>query len=303
MKRRDIILSAAALAALPLSASAAQRSRNPDSPGAAPPDDGPPKPEADAANDSGFRLTGSQAQGGLVIGDAGSGAEVWIDGQPVRVADGRFCFGFAHDATKPVAIRIRYGGRMEETHNVVPKKRNFPVQRINGLPEPYVSPPKELLEQIAIDAKAVAEARSHDSDETWFLEKFDWPANGPITGIYGSSRILNGQPREAHYGLDIAAKEGSPVLAPMPGIVMLADHLYLSGNTMIIDHGHGVSTSYLHMSRMDAKVGDRLKRKQPIGLVGQTGRATGPHLCWRLNWFQTRLDVGLVVSARPGDKA
>jgi hypothetical protein len=251
----------------------------------------------------GLRFTGNAVQGGLVIGRVGPGDEVSIDGKPVRVADGTFCFGFGYDAVKPAVVRVVYPKKYEETRGVLPKKRNFRIQKINGLPEKYVSPPKDILERIARDARVVAQARAQDRAEAWFTQKFDWPAEGPISSVYGSQRILNGEPREPHYGVDIAAPEGTPIQAPIPGVVTLAQELYLSGNTMIIDHGHGISTSYLHMSRQDVKVGDSLKRGQQIGLVGKTGRVTGPHLCWRMNWFQTRLDVALVVPPRKGDRA
>jgi murein DD-endopeptidase MepM/ murein hydrolase activator NlpD len=248
-------------------------------------------------------VPGNAVQGALVIGDVGPGAEVWVDGRAVRVQNGKFCFGFGRDAAQPAQVRVRYADGHEITRAVTPEKRNFVIQRIDGLPEQYVSPPPAVLERIKRDAYAVGEARARDTDAIWFADKFIWPTDGPISSIYGSQRILNGEPREPHYGVDIAAPEGSPIRAPVGGIVSLAQDLYLSGNTMVIDHGHGVSTSYLHMSRIDVKVGDRLGQGDQIGLVGQTGRATGPHLCWRLNWFQTRLDVALVSPPRKGDRA
>jgi hypothetical protein len=255
------------------------------------------------AQGSNVSVASDAPQGGLIIGDVGPGAEVSIDGKPVRVQGGRFCFGFGRDAAKPAEVHVRFDGGREITRMVAPQKRNFVIQRIDGLPEQYVSPPPEILERIKRDAYAVGEARTRDTDEMWFADKFIWPADGPISSIYGSQRILNGQPREPHYGVDVAAPEGSPIVAPVDGIVSLAEELYLSGNTMLIDHGHGVSTSYLHMSRMHVKVGDRLKQGDKIGLVGKTGRVTGPHLCWRLNWFQTRLDVALLSPPRKGDRA
>jgi hypothetical protein len=250
-----------------------------------------------------IEVASKAVQGALVIGEVGPGAEVWVDGRAVRVQNGKFCFGFGRDAAQPAQVRVRYADGHELTRAVTPEKRNFIIQRIDGLPEQYVSPPPEVLERIKRDAYAVGEARARDTDAMWFAGKFTWPADGRISSIYGSQRILNGEPREPHYGVDIAAPEGSPILAPVGGIVSLAEDLYLSGNTMVIDHGHGVSTSYLHMSRIDAKVGDRVSQGDRIGLVGQTGRATGPHLCWRLNWFQTRLDVALVSPPRRGDRA
>lgn len=248
-------------------------------------------------------LAGSALQGGFMIGRAGAGAQAFVDETPLRLTEGVFCFGFGAFDEKPVAVRVVYADGKAESLSVAPGKRNFPVQGIDGLPDQYVNPDPQELARIARDAKTVTEARATDSGHLWFAEDFDWPADGPITGIYGSHRVLNGEPREAHYGVDIAAPAGTPIRAPIPGIVTLAEYLYLSGNTMILDHGHGVSTSYLHMSRMDAKVGDALERGQPLGLIGQTGRATGPHLCWRMNWFQTRLDVALVAPFRPNDRA
>jgi murein DD-endopeptidase MepM/ murein hydrolase activator NlpD len=255
------------------------------------------------AQGSGIMVAGDAVQGALVIGEVGEGAQVTVDGKAVRVQDGRFCFGFGRDAAKPAEVVVRYGDGREVTRMVSPQKRNFVIQRINGLPEQYVSPPPEILERIKRDAYAVGEARAADTDHMWFADKFIWPADGPISSIYGSQRILNGEPREPHYGVDVAAPEGSPIVAPVAGIVTLAQELYLSGNTMLLDHGHGVSTSYLHMSRMDVKVGDSVDQGQRIGLVGRTGRVTGPHLCWRCNWFQTRLDVALLSPPRKGDRA
>jgi murein DD-endopeptidase MepM/ murein hydrolase activator NlpD len=150
----------------------------------------------------------------------------------------------------------------------------------------------------------VGEARSHDTGEIWFSEKFDWPANGPISGVFGSQRILNGEPKAPHYGVDIAAGEGAPVRAPADGVVRLAEpDFYLTGGTVVLDHGHGVSTTYLHMSRVDAKAGDHLKRGDLFGAVGHKGRATGPHMHWAMNWFQVRLDPSLVASSPAPTKA
>jgi murein DD-endopeptidase MepM/ murein hydrolase activator NlpD len=278
--RRDFVLAGFALAALP----SAARSQA-------------------AAQAAPVAVPGAAVQGALVIGEVGPGAEVFVDGRPVRVQSGKFCFGFGRDAVKPAELRVRFADGREIARAVSPQKRNFVIQRIDGLPEQYVSPPPDVLERIKRDAYAVGEARARDTDATWFADKFIWPTDGPISSIYGSQRILNGEPREAHYGVDIAAPEGAPIRAPVGGIVALAQDLYLSGNTMVIDHGHGVSTSYLHMSRIDVKPGDRLNQGDQIGLVGKTGRATGPHLCWRLNWFQTRLDVALLSPPRKGDRA
>jgi murein DD-endopeptidase MepM/ murein hydrolase activator NlpD len=153
-----------------------------------------------------------------------------------------------------------------------------------------------VMKRIERDNHLIGVARARDTDEDWFAEDFGWPVKGPLTGFYGSQRILNGVPKRPHYGLDIAAGEGTAIHAPLGAIVSMAEKdMYFTGGTVILDHGRGVSTSYLHMSRLDVKVGDRLAKGDPIGAIGHTGRATGPHLCWRLNWFAERLDPALVV--------
>ena len=261
----------------------------------------PPVSLVFAAERNAIWLTGNMVQGGLVMGRAGPGGRAWVDGSPVRVNDGLFCFGFGRDDTRPVEVRVAYSDGTGESKTVTPQRRQFDIQRVDGLPQQFVTPPPEVQARIARDAEAVYLARMEDSGETWFAEKFDWPCTGPITSVFGSQRILNGTPSDPHYGVDIAAPAGTPIHAPVNGFMRLAEDLYLSGNTMVIDHGHGVSTSYLHMSRIDVNAGDRVRRGQQLGLVGATGRATGPHLCWRMNWFQTRLDVALVAPP-PDDK-
>jgi hypothetical protein len=253
---------------------------------------------ASGAESNAVSFSGFAAQGGLVVGRVSPGSKVWVDGAPVRADGGLFCFGFNYDETAAASVRIVYPDGSAETRMVSPDMREFDVQRIDGLPQQYVSPPPEVQERISRDARAVVEARMHDIDETWFAEEFIWPVDGIITGRFGNRRILNGEPRAPHYGIDLAVPEGTPIKAPVDGIVRLAEDLFLSGNTMVIDHGHGVSTSYLHMSRMDVGVGETVRRGEEIALVGATGRATGPHLCWRMNWFQKRLDVALKAPER-----
>jgi len=251
-----------------------------------------------AAEGANLSITGSPVQGGLAMGRVPVGSRVTVAGNPVRADGGMFCFGFNYDETDPVAIQAVFPDGTSESRMVTPATREFDVQRIDGLPEQYVSPPQEVQERIARDARAVGQARTFDTPETWFADAFLWPVDGIITGNFGNQRILNGEPRAPHYGVDIAVPQVTPILAPADGIVRLAEDLYLSGNTIVIDHGYGVSTSYLHMSRMDVAVGDRVTRGAPFALVGATGRATGPHLCWRMNWFQKRLDVALKAPER-----
>jgi murein DD-endopeptidase MepM/ murein hydrolase activator NlpD len=165
-----------------------------------------------------------------------------------------------------------------------------------------VTPPKEVLDRIRNDAAQVRAARATDRAVADFRSGFVWPATGIITGVYGSQRILNGKPRQPHYGIDIAAATGTPVVAPADGVITLAatDHYY-TGGTVILDHGHGLSSTFIHLDRVDVAVGDRLEQGQPIGTVGASGRATGPHLDWRINWFDRRLDPAYLVPPMPAN--
>ncbi|MGB3621854.1 MAG: M23 family metallopeptidase, partial [Ketobacter sp.] len=168
--------------------------------------------------------------------------------------------------------------------------------RIEGVPARTVNPDTSSLPRIREEGSQVSRARYTDSNLRGYLQGFIWPVKGPVTGVYGSQRVFNGEPRRPHFGVDIAAAEGTEIRAPADGVVTLAHpDMFFSGATMVIDHGRGISTSYLHMSKMLVKDGDSVKQGQTIGLVGATGRATGPHLCWRLNWYQTKLDPQLVV--------
>lgn len=248
-------------------------------------------------------LRGQFVQGTLIRGKTEPGAHVSIDGRKLNLsANGDFAFGFAYDHTAAAELKIALGGRTE-IKSLALAKRDYKVQRIDGLPEKFVDPPASVMARIERDNRLIGAARARDTDEAWFADDFAWPVQGPQTGVYGSQRILNGVPKRPHFGVDIAAGEGKTIRAPVGAVVSMAENdLYFTGGTVILDHGRGVSTSYLHMSRLDVKVGDRLAKGDPIGAVGKTGRATGPHLCWRLNWFQERLDASLVVPDMPRQK-
>jgi murein DD-endopeptidase MepM/ murein hydrolase activator NlpD len=242
-------------------------------------------------------LRGNFTQGALIRGRAAPGSKVSIDGKRLGLSSsGDFAFGFAYDRTASATLRITTPDGETETKTFEIAKRDYKIQRINGLPEGMVEPPASVLKRIARDNRLIGAARARDTDEDWFAEDFAWPVKGPVTGVFGSQRILNGVPKRPHFGTDIAAGEGVAIRAPAGAVVAMAEKdMYFTGGTMILDHGRGISTSYLHMSRLDAKVGDRVEKGDTIGAVGHTGRATGPHLCWRLNWFQERLDPALVV--------
>lgn len=248
-------------------------------------------PIAARADTSRIALTGSLEQGSLVVGTARGGV-VTVNGINVNVAaDGLFAFGFNYDQTKAASITAKFRDGTAETRDVAPIVRKYDIQKINGLPEKYVSPPPEVLERIKRENALVAEARKRDTAATAFAQPFDWPAKGIISGTFGSQRIDNGTPMAPHFGVDIAAPANAPIHAPADGIVSLAEpDFYLTGGTTMLDHGHGISTVYIHQNELKVKVGDPVKRGDLIGLVGMKGRATGPHLHWGMNWFQMRLD-------------
>jgi murein DD-endopeptidase MepM/ murein hydrolase activator NlpD len=236
-------------------------------------------------------LSGTMEQGSLVVGHAEPGARLAIDGTDLRVSpNGLFAFGFEFDRAKPVDLVARYADGGSETRTLLAVVRRYDIQRINGLPEAFVTPPPEIQERIAREHAVVAEARKRDTEGTAFSDPLDWPTAGIVSGVFGSQRILNGEPKAPHFGVDIAGPEGTPIHAPADATVSISDEYYLEGGFTLLDHGHGVSTCYFHQSKRLASVGERVARGQLIGLTGKTGRATGPHLHWGMNWFQVRLD-------------
>ena len=249
-------------------------------------------------------LTGAVKQGGLVLGKAEPGATVTFEGKPIRVStDGSFAFGFPYNQKTASNLVAHFADGSEERRPITPQRRDYEIQRLTGLPEAQVSPPPDILERIIRESARFREARARDTDASWFAEGFDWPAMGIISSLYGSQRILNGEPRAPHLAVDIAAPTGTPIHAPADGIVSLIDDQYLNGLFTIIDHGHGVSTNYVHQSRQLVKLGDKVTRGQVIGEVGQTGRATGPNLHWGMTWFQIALDPSLATLTPKPDKA
>jgi murein DD-endopeptidase MepM/ murein hydrolase activator NlpD len=244
------------------------------------------------ADASKISLSGAMEQGSLVVGKVDSGARIAIDANPLRVSpQGLFAFGFDFNQTKPTAIVARFADGTTETKSVTPTLRNYEIQRINGLPEKFVTPPADVIARIKREGAMIAEARMRDTGETWFADGLDWPAPGIISGVFGSQRILNGEPKAPHFGVDVANAAGTPIHAPADAIVSLAQKdFYLDGGITILDHGHGVSTCYIHQSKILVKRDQRVSRGEPIGAIGMTGRATGPHLHWAMNWFQVKLD-------------
>lgn len=243
------------------------------------------------AEPSRLTFTGTLEQGSLVVGRTEPGARILVDGTAIDLSpQGLFAFGFSYDQTKPALIEAHYGDGAGETRDVTPVRRQYEVQKINGLPEEFVTPPPDALERIKRENHLIVEARMRDTDGSDFASGLDWPVPGIVSGIFGSQRILDGKPMAPHLGVDIAAPAGTPIHAPADGMISIADDYYLDGGFTLIDHGHGVSTCYLHQSKRLVAAGDKVQRGQLIGLVGQTGRATGPHVHWGFNWFQVKLD-------------
>ena len=241
---------------------------------------------------------GKFIQGHFIIGKTDPGTKVKIDKKQVKVSkDGYFAFGLNRDRKYDVVITIEKDGVKEKITKRV-QKRKYNIQKIDGLEEKKVTPPEEVYERIKKENKLIAEARAVDSDLDFFKDKFIIPVDDSIiTGVYGSQRILNGKPKWPHYGLDFAQKEGTPVKAMLDGTVTLAEpDLYYTGGTLIFDHGHGISTLYMHMQKILVEKEQKIKQGEIIGTIGSTGRATGAHLDIRLNWFDIRLDPATALN-------
>jgi hypothetical protein len=243
----------------------------------------------------------SLPQGALMLAQAPPGSKVTLAGKPLHVAaDGHYVFGVGRNAGPAVMLEITGPDGTVTRRQITIAKRDWQIDRVDGVPEATVSPSPEDLARIKSDAQRVAAARKTDSEETGWLEHFLWPVTGRISGIYGSQRILNGRPFAPHLGLDIAAPAGTPIRVPADGVVTLADpDQFLTGGTVLIDHGHGVNSVYAHLQAIDVKVGQHLKQGDVIGGLGMTGRATGPNLHWGVSWFTTGLDPALLVPPMP----
>lgn len=243
-------------------------------------------------------LEGDFTQGGLVFGQTAPGASIRLDGEDIMVSDdGRFVIGFGRDAPSSSLLLARLPGGAVERVSLKIADREFPVQRIDGLDQSKVSGfTEEQLAKIAADSEKKKAARQVTQPVADWASGFDWPARGPISGVFGSQRILNGEPKRPHSGLDIAAAEGTPVRAPADGIVRLAEpDMYFEGGLILLDHGQWLESAFLHLSRLDVAPGQRVRKGEVIGAVGATGRATGPHLHWSVKWMGRLVDPQLLT--------
>ena len=247
-------------------------------------------------------LDGFLVQGGMVWGRTRPGTRMTLDGTPVKVgADGHFVFGFGRDAGPEARLALTYPDGRQTVRRLGVASRRFDIERIDGLPPKTVTPPPEWRERRKRETGRVISARAPVTDATDWADGFILPAEGRFSGFYGSQRILNGKPRSPHYGIDIANSTGTPIVAPAGGIVRLAaPDFLLEGGIVIIDHGFGVTSTLFHMNTVDVAEGDRVAKGERIGTIGATGRASGPHVDWRINWGRVRLDPGLFFSAGTG---
>ncbi len=245
-----------------------------------------------------LELSGQAIQGGLIVGRADASARVALDGRTIRVApDGRFLIGFGRDHGPRARLTVTGAdGRATERILAVAQRR-YDIQRIDGLPPALVTPDPETLRRIEDDRAQIRAARAAETPELLFGLRFVRPAEGPVSGVFGSQRVLNGEPRAPHLGLDIAAPEGAPVRAAAAGRVALVhEDMVLTGKTLLLDHGHGLTTIYIHLAEISVRAGDTVAQGAPIGRVGKTGRTTAAHLHWGVNLFDVALDPALLAA-------
>jgi len=261
-------------------------------------------PAAAADPASAIRLDDQVMPGGMLIGSVPPSSTVRIDGRVVRVSDqGQFVFGTGRNAEGAVTVVISPPEGGEITRTVTINKRDYDIQRIDGLPSRKVEPNKDDQAKIEADWIALNQAKGTDSANLAFADKAVWPVIGPVSGVFGSQRILNGKPKSPHRGVDVAAPEGTPVGAMLAGVVTVAaNDMYYTGGTVMVDHGHGIQSLYAHLSSVDVDTGQTLAKGEQLGRIGTTGRSTGPHLHLSLYWFETALDPALVLGPMPKPK-
>ncbi len=242
-------------------------------------------------------LAGELLQGSLIRGKVLPGSTVLFNQQQLSItAQGQFVFGIGRDASLQHQLTVIDPAGSEQNIPLQFKARQYDIQRITGVAQKYVTPPAEVTERIQSDNRKVRAVRNTLSNNTAIFAEPLRPAQGRISGVYGSQRVFNGEPRNPHYGMDIAAPVGAPVLAPWNGEVLLAEDLYYSGLTLIIDHGMGVTSTLMHLNSIEVQVGQQIRQGDKVAEVGASGRVTGPHLDWRINWLQERLDPQLLLA-------
>ena len=243
-----------------------------------------------------YELDGSFSQGGLVIGQAAPGTQVKLNGEDVNVAaNGAFVIGFARDAKPSATLSVTENGKPQTQHLSI-KQIEYKIQRIDGLPTRKVTPNPRDVARIKKDNAGIWKVRGSMNPETRFLSGFIWPVKGPISGVFGSQRILNGKPKSPHNGVDVAAPIGTAIVAPADGVVALVHQdMFYTGKTVMLDHGLGLTTVYAHMDDVSVFEGQVLSQGDMLGTIGKTGRTTGPHLHWGMTWKSTHVDPSLAT--------
>lgn len=246
-------------------------------------------------------LDGTPGQGAAMTGRVPPGTTLTLNGQPVAVApDGAFLIAFDRDAGPAATLlaTLPDGRPLVRTLAITP--RAWRIERLPTLPR-VSQPSAEFQRRRAPELAQIAAARDKATDAQGWRQRFVWPATGRISGLFGSQRIYAGEPGAYHSGVDVARPTGTPVVAPADGVVILAAStpFTLEGNLLMIDHGMGLNSAFLHLSRIDVKPGDRVAQGQVVGAIGATGRATGPHLHWSMKWRDARIDPLLLAGAMP----
>jgi len=251
--------------------------------------------------EQGFTLTDDLKQGALILGKTDPTSVVKVNNKVLAVSkNGDFAFGFGRDEVKPHVVTVTHKSGKVETKTLIPQTREYNIQRITGIKQSIMKPNPVAITRSKKDNAQVKQARKTLSSNTAFANGFIAPMEGVITGVYGSQRVFNGEKKRPHFGLDYAGKTGDPVKAPADGKVLLwVPDMFYSGGTMIIDHGHGITSTFLHLSASKVQKGDFVKQGDVVASVGASGRATGPHLDWRINWFDVRLDPALALKLNP----
>lgn len=249
-----------------------------------------------------FTIVGAATQGGVLLGTAPAGTvALTLDGKLVPVdGDGRFVIAFDRDAGPTGQLTARLADGRTLDHPIAIAPRAWRIERINAPMRPTKSS-EAFLALRKPELEQIAAARAVVTDATGWRQRFVWPRVGRISGLFGSQRIYQGTAGAYHGGVDVAGATGAPVVAPADGVVILAADkpFTLEGNLLMIDHGHGLNSAFLHLSRIDVKLGDHVSQGQRIGAIGATGRATGPHLHWGMKWNDARIDPLLLAGPMP----
>ena len=248
-----------------------------------------------------LELSGQFMQGGMVTGTVQPGSEVTLDGESLDIAaNGAFVFGFGRNAKAVATLVVTGPGGDRQARELTIAAQTYDVQNIKGLPARKVTPNPDDVKRIKADNSKIWSVRATMTPDPRFVSGFIWPVTGPISGVFGSQRILNGKPKNPHNGVDVAAPKGTEIVAPAAGVVVLThDDMFYTGKTLMIDHGLGLTSVYAHMDSILVVEGQVVSQGTPIGSIGNTGRTTGPHLHWGLTWKGTHLDPKLAAGPMP----